>query len=225
MSTDDEREVLLYIKNLPNNRYSRARIISSPVDVYLDSTAQASEELKNSVQDIMQVNSSLAVYTYEKLSQLEQALQNSKGSGSTSIVVTEQLEPNRTALEALIAEKRKEKRDISGVLLENGNTPVTEPQLYMFSDSRLECLVEFFDNIPDVLANKINSVPPTKSPTKVESLKSLKVEKQPSIAKITKSRDSELITPIIPVPGMPNQKMSQSNDNVPQPQQQIDGKL
>ena len=77
MSTDDEREVLLYIKNLPNNRYSRARIISSPVDVYLDSTAQASEELKNSVQDIMQVNSSLAVYTYVKLSQLEQALQNS----------------------------------------------------------------------------------------------------------------------------------------------------
>ena len=55
----------------------------------------------------MQVNSSLAVYTYDKLSQLEQALQNSKVSGSTSLLVTEQLDPNREALEALIAEKRR----------------------------------------------------------------------------------------------------------------------
>jgi hypothetical protein len=60
------------------------------VDVYLDSTAQSSKELKNRVQDIMQVNSSLSVYTYEKLSQLEQALQNTKGSGSMSLLVTEQ---------------------------------------------------------------------------------------------------------------------------------------
>lgn len=43
MSTDDEREVLLYIKNLPNNRFNRARIMSTPVDVYLDLTAQSTE--------------------------------------------------------------------------------------------------------------------------------------------------------------------------------------
>lgn len=152
--------MLLYIKNLPNNRYSRARIISTPVDVYLDATAQFSKELKNRVEDIMQVNGSLAVYTYDKLSQLEQALQNTKDSGSTSLLVTEQAEPNRAALESLIAEKRKEKRDIAGVLLQNGGAAIAEPQLYAFTDDRLECLVEFFDNIPDVLTNRQPSVLP-----------------------------------------------------------------
>lgn len=45
MSTDDEREVLLYIKNLPNNRYIRAKSISTPVDIFFDSTAAATKPL------------------------------------------------------------------------------------------------------------------------------------------------------------------------------------
>lgn len=102
------------------------------------------------------------------------------------------MEPNRSALETLIAEKRKEKRDISGVLLENGNAPLTDWHLYIFSDSQLSSLVDFFDNIPDVLANKVNSIHPSKSPSKAENPKvpSRIDNKQPSIAKITKVRDS-----------------------------------
>jgi hypothetical protein len=59
MSTDDEREILLYIKNLPNNCYNQARALTSPVDVYFDNISASTRPLMNKVEEIMQVNSSL----------------------------------------------------------------------------------------------------------------------------------------------------------------------
>lgn len=41
MSTDEEREVLLYIKNLPLNRFRHARQITTATDLYFDSTSGA----------------------------------------------------------------------------------------------------------------------------------------------------------------------------------------
>lgn len=94
----------------------------------------------------MQFNPSLSIYTYNDMSQLDNFL-GAGLSNSKALIVTDQQSEYHANIEALILAKRKEGRDVSGLIFEDKKVP-TSPGLYLFNDPRSELLMEFIDNIP-----------------------------------------------------------------------------
>lgn len=147
LGTDEWRESMLYLRNLPNLRFVDARRIAVPCRLFLKGKG-VDGGIREKVEAAVKRNHSLSMLHYEDVRQLESYLYN-MSAAEKAIILVQDLN-DIPSVEKVIANVLKQHPDHSiqiALQIPKGSTIPNYPHIIFSGDSQ-QLLEDFVENIP-----------------------------------------------------------------------------